>query len=153
MPSIVATPNESPTFLPAIMKLEKSDDEFLEQIVLALTHFLEIDDLITNIRIFDAADKVTLSFKQSYTHCLLPVETVEEILTGICQTISGALGGAARRKKEGIETETNESLPLTINELAPEFCLPDQYGKKHSLLDHRGKWLLLACYFADETFA
>ena len=64
--------------------------------------FLEIDDLITNIRIFDAADEVTLSFKQSYTHCLLPVETVEEILTGICQTISGALGGAARRKKKRV---------------------------------------------------
>ncbi len=87
-----------------VERLEKSDDELMEQIVLALTHFLEIDDLITNIRIFDAADEVTPSFKQSYTHCLLPVETVEKILTGICQTISGALGGAARRKKEVIET-------------------------------------------------
>ena len=39
-----------------VERLEKSDDELMEQIVLALTHFLEIDDLITNIRIFDAAD-------------------------------------------------------------------------------------------------
>ena len=90
-----------------VERLEKSDDELMEQIVLALTHFLEIEDLITNIRIFEADDGVILSFKQSYTNCLLPVGTVEEILTGICQTISGALGGAARRKKEGIETETN----------------------------------------------
>ena len=89
-----------------VERLEKSDDELMEQIVLALTHFLEIEDLITNIRIFEADDGVTLSFKQSYTNCLLPVETEEEILTGICQIISGALGGAARRKKEGIETET-----------------------------------------------
>ena len=48
----------------------------MEQIVLALTHLLEIDDLITNIRICDADDGVTLGFKQSYTNCLLPVETI-----------------------------------------------------------------------------
>jgi len=60
---------------------------------------------------------------------------------------------AAGRKKEVIETETNESLPLMINESAPEFCLPDRYEKEHSLLDFYGKWLLLACYFADEAFA
>ena len=40
-----------------------------------------------------------------------------------------------------------------INESAPEFCLPDRYEKEHSLLDFYGKWLLLACYFADEAFA
>ena len=40
-----------------------------------------------------------------------------------------------------------------INESAPEFCLPDRYEKEHLLLDFYGKWLLLACYFADEAFA
>ena len=136
-----------------VERLETSNDELREQIVLALTHFLPIEDLITSIRITETNDGTTLNFKQSYTSCSLPLETAEEILTGICQTVSGALAGAAGRAKEGIETETKESLPLKINELAPDFCLPDQHGKKHSLLDHRGKWLLLACYFADETFA
>ena len=46
-----------------VERSEKSDDELIEQIVLALTHFLEIDDLITNVRICDADDGVTLSLK------------------------------------------------------------------------------------------
>ena len=46
-----------------VERLEKSDDELIEQIVLALTHFLDNDDLITNIRICDADDGVTLSLK------------------------------------------------------------------------------------------
>ena len=85
--------------------------------------------------------------------CSLSVETTEEILTGICQTVAGALEGAAKRKKEGIEAETHESPSLNINRPAPEFCLQDQHGKEHSLADHLGNWLLLACHFADETFA
>lgn len=34
---------------------------------------------------------------------------------------------------------------------APEFTLPDQDGKNHSLTDYRGKWVLLYFYPKDDT--
>lgn len=34
---------------------------------------------------------------------------------------------------------------------APEFTLPDQDGKGHSLADYRGKWVLLYFYPKDDT--
>ncbi len=136
-----------------VERLENRDEQLKQQIVSALTHFLPIQNLVTSTKILEKESGVILSFEQSYLSCSLSVETTEEILTGICQTVAGALEGAAKRKKEGIEAETHESPPLNINRPAPEFCLQDQHGKEHSLADHRGKWLLLACYFADETFA
>jgi peroxiredoxin Q/BCP len=38
-----------------------------------------------------------------------------------------------------------------INSQAPDFSLPDQEGKKHSLTDYRGKWVLLYFYPKDDT--
>ncbi len=34
---------------------------------------------------------------------------------------------------------------------APDFTLPDQHGKVHSLKDYAGKWLVLYFYPQDET--
>ncbi len=34
---------------------------------------------------------------------------------------------------------------------APEFTLPDQDGKTHSLADYKGKWVLLYFYPKDDT--
>ncbi len=34
---------------------------------------------------------------------------------------------------------------------APEFTLPDQEGKEHSLADYRGRWVLLYFYPKDDT--
>ena len=34
---------------------------------------------------------------------------------------------------------------------APAFTLPDQTGKKHSLKDYKGKWVLLYFYPKDDT--
>ncbi len=42
------------------------------------------------------------------------------------------------------------SLP-TLNFKAPEFLLPDQAGKKFSLKDAKGKWLVLYFYPKDDT--
>ena len=42
------------------------------------------------------------------------------------------------------------SLP-TVNSKAPEFLLPDQMGKKLSLKDAKGKWLVLYFYPKDDT--
>ncbi|HET9641578.1 MAG TPA: thioredoxin-dependent thiol peroxidase [Candidatus Paceibacterota bacterium] len=36
-------------------------------------------------------------------------------------------------------------------ELAPDFSLPDQNGKTHSLSDYRGSWVLLYFYPKDDT--
>lgn len=40
---------------------------------------------------------------------------------------------------------------LQLNEKAPEFSLPDQNGKIHSLLDYKGKWILIYFYPKDDT--
>src|SRR5208337_4066101 len=42
------------------------------------------------------------------------------------------------------------SLPK-LNSLAPDFTLPDQDGKEHSLSHHRGAWALLYFYPKDDT--
>ncbi len=38
-----------------------------------------------------------------------------------------------------------------VGKPAPDFNLPDQDGKKHSLQDYRGKWLVLYFYPKDDT--
>ncbi len=38
-----------------------------------------------------------------------------------------------------------------LNSPAPDFTLPDQNGKEHSLSDYRGKWVLLYFYPKDDT--
>lgn len=40
---------------------------------------------------------------------------------------------------------------LKQNTKAPNFSLPDQSGKKHSLSDNQGKWTLLYFYPKDDT--
>lgn len=42
-------------------------------------------------------------------------------------------------------------MELKINDLAPDFSLPDQDGKNHKLSDYRGKWVLLYFYPKDNT--
>jgi thioredoxin-dependent peroxiredoxin len=38
-----------------------------------------------------------------------------------------------------------------VGEIAPEFKLPDQHGKTHTLHDFSGKWLVLYFYPKDDT--
>ncbi len=40
---------------------------------------------------------------------------------------------------------------LTINTQAPDFTLPDQSGRPHSLSDYKGKYVLLYFYPKDDT--
>jgi thioredoxin-dependent peroxiredoxin len=40
---------------------------------------------------------------------------------------------------------------MHIHELAPEFTLPDQAGKNHSLADYKGKWVVLYFYPEDDS--
>ncbi len=42
-------------------------------------------------------------------------------------------------------------MTLKINDLAPDFVLPDQEGKTHRLSDYKGKWVLLYFYPKDNT--
>ncbi len=42
-------------------------------------------------------------------------------------------------------------MKLKIGTKAPEFSLPDQNGKIHSLAEYRGKWVLLYFYPKDNT--
>ena len=39
----------------------------------------------------------------------------------------------------------------TAGLMAPDFTLPDQYGKPHSLSEWRGKWVVLYFYPKDDT--
>ena len=41
--------------------------------------------------------------------------------------------------------------PLKVGQPAPDFKLPDQNGKIHTLADFRGKWLALYFYVKDDT--
>src|SRR3989344_1569394 len=43
------------------------------------------------------------------------------------------------------------TMKLKVGTKAPEFSLPDQNGKQHSLADYRGKWILLYFYPKDDT--
>ena len=40
---------------------------------------------------------------------------------------------------------------LNVNDLAPDFNLPDQNNKQHRLIDYRGQWLVLYFYPKDDT--
>jgi peroxiredoxin Q/BCP len=43
-------------------------------------------------------------------------------------------------------------MPLPeLNSIAPDFTLPDQDGKEHTLSDYRGQWVLLYFYPKDDT--
>lgn len=42
-------------------------------------------------------------------------------------------------------------MKLKIGITAPDFSLPNQNGKKHTLSDYRGKWVLLYFYPKDDT--
>ncbi len=42
-------------------------------------------------------------------------------------------------------------MKLHPGDKAPEFSLPDQAGKMHSLVDYTGKWVLLYFYPKDDT--
>ncbi len=44
----------------------------------------------------------------------------------------------------------SHALP-TVGKPAPDFSLPDQEGKTHSLAHHRGEWILLYFYPKDDT--
>lgn len=40
---------------------------------------------------------------------------------------------------------------ISIGRKAPDFTLPDQAGKEHSLGDYKGRWVLLYFYPKDDT--
>ena len=40
---------------------------------------------------------------------------------------------------------------LKVNTKAPNFSLPDQEGKTHSLADYKGRWVLVYFYPKDDT--
>lgn len=42
-------------------------------------------------------------------------------------------------------------MPIDINQEAPNFSLPDQDGKIHSIFDYKNKWILLYFYPKDDT--
>ncbi len=42
-------------------------------------------------------------------------------------------------------------MALTVGLKAPDFSLPDQAGKEHTLADYAGKWVLLYFYPKDDT--
>lgn len=42
-------------------------------------------------------------------------------------------------------------MSLEEGDLAPDFTLPDQTGKPHTLADYRGRWVLIYFYPRDDT--
>lgn len=46
---------------------------------------------------------------------------------------------------------TLEIMTIVVGAVAPNFSLPDQAGKTHSLSDYQGQWVLLYFYPKDDT--
>ncbi len=63
------------------------------------------------------------------------------ILLGILGVLALLLGSQIARAGE---------VPK-VGEVAPDFKLPDQHGKMHTLADYRGKWLVMYFYPKDDT--
>lgn len=42
-------------------------------------------------------------------------------------------------------------MKIKLGAVAPNFTLPDQHGKTHTLSDYKGKWVLLYFYPKDDT--
>lgn len=42
-------------------------------------------------------------------------------------------------------------MSVSVGSKAPNFTLPDQNGKEHTLADYKGKWVLLYFYPKDDT--
>ncbi len=42
-------------------------------------------------------------------------------------------------------------MKFRVGDKAPDFTLPDQHGKMHSLSDYKGSWVLLYFYPKDDT--
>ncbi|MBM4196008.1 MAG: peroxiredoxin [Gammaproteobacteria bacterium] len=40
---------------------------------------------------------------------------------------------------------------VTVGDTAPDFSLPDQAGRTHTLAEHRGRWIVLYFYPKDQT--
>ena len=51
--------------------------------------------------------------------------------------------------KTTMQSATDTS--MLVGKPAPDFSLPDQNNKMHSLSDNRGKWVVLAFYPKDMT--
>lgn len=49
------------------------------------------------------------------------------------------------------KTTKTQFSTLKVGQLAPDFSLPDQTGKVHTLADYSGKWLALYFYPKDDT--
>ncbi|MEK7148823.1 MAG: peroxiredoxin, partial [Patescibacteria group bacterium] len=46
---------------------------------------------------------------------------------------------------------TTATSKIEMGESAPDFTLPDQDGRNHSLSDYKGKWVLVYFYPKDDT--
>ncbi len=56
-----------------------------------------------------------------------------------------------RSERGDLGSSPSPAAMLKINSKAPDFKLPDQNGKEHSLKEYRGKWVLLYFYPKDDT--
>ena len=80
-------------------------------------------------------------------------DATNHILNGICDVQAKYLEEACIRLDQGINILPEIAKPLEINKLAPNFTLKDQNSNEHKLKSYQGKWILLAFYYSDETFA
>ncbi len=49
------------------------------------------------------------------------------------------------------QIDKKEARVLKVGDVAPDFSLPDQDNKKHSIADYKGKWILIYFYPKDDT--
>ena len=136
-----------------VERLENLDPLERKMTILSLTHFLPIQELITNVTLHENGSTSTLSLEQNYQSCALQEDTTEQILTGIAQTMVMGLGGALMILNRASSLKLRKSKHYRSMSLPQIFVYRINMGLEHSLKDHCGKWLLLAFYYANETFA
>ena len=108
---------------------------------------------MTETKLIPEKDGCILQFFLNFNKTDLTNEVTNQILNGICDVQAKFLEEACIRLDQGINFLPEVAIPLELNKLAPNFTLKDQNSNEHNLKSYQGKWILLAFYYSDETFA
>ena len=108
---------------------------------------------MTETKLIPEKDGCILQFFLNFNKTNLTNDVTNHILNGICDVQAKFLEEACIRLDQGINFLPEVAIPLELNKLAPNFTLKDQNSNEHNLKSYQGKWILLAFYYSDETFA
>ena len=136
-----------------VERLENKEDINKKIVISSLNLPFPVHGLSTETKLIPEKDGCILQFFLNFNKTDLTDDATNHILNGICDVQAKYLEEACIRLDQGINIFPEKAKPLEINKLAPNFTLKDQNSKEHNLNSYQGKWILLAFYYSDETFA